>query len=226
MRNKHLHQEFLKIIACVTMVLDHIGAFLVPQIWLRCVGRLAFPIYCFLLVEGFHHTKNPKGYALRLLIGAILSELPYDLLLSGGISFARQSVMITLLLGFLMLQLMKKLPQSWQKILLILPFYGIAELLQCDYGGAGILTIAIFALVPTVPVQALLLAVLFGSMNGYTLFFLGIPFSIQLLGVISLVPIALYSGKKITDQKWIQWGFYLFYPVHLVLLYFIQEVIL
>ena len=103
MRNKHLHQEFLKIIACVSMVRDHIGAFLVPQIWLRCVGRLAFPIYCFLLVEGFHHTKNPKGYALRLLIGAILSELPYDLLLSGGISFARQSVMITLLLGFLML---------------------------------------------------------------------------------------------------------------------------
>ena len=51
-------------------------------------------------------------------------------------------------------------------------------------------------------------------------------FSIQLLGVISLVPIALYSGKKITDQKWIQWGFYLFYPVHLALLYIIQEVIL
>lgn len=226
MRNKHLHQETLKIVACITMVMDHIGAFLVPQIWLRCVGRLAFPIFCFLLVEGFAHTKNPKGYGLRLLLGAILSELPYDLLLNDRISFAHQNVMITLLLGFLMLQLIKNLSQSWHKILMVLPFYFVAEFLRCDYGGAGILTIAIFALIPTIPMQAILLAVLYGTMSGYTLFFLGIPFSIQLLGVLAMVPIALYSGQKLTNHKWIQWGFYLFYPIHLALLYIIQEVIL
>ena len=84
---KCLSQEWLKIIACVIMLIDHIGAVLLPQyIWLRYIGRIAFPIYCFLLAEGVHYTKNPQKYGLRLAAGALLSEIPFDLALFGGVT--------------------------------------------------------------------------------------------------------------------------------------------
>lgn len=86
MPKRGLSQETLKIIACVTMLLDHIGATFCPGIGLRIVGRIAFPIYCFLLAEGVHYTHSPKKYGLRLLIGALLSEIPFDLLFFGELT--------------------------------------------------------------------------------------------------------------------------------------------
>ena len=117
MPKRRLSQEALKTIACVTMLLDHIGATIVLDCFYRTtgtekallaelyntlhtIGRLAFPIFCFLLVEGVFYTKSPKRYGLRLLIGALLSEIPYDLAFYGGINTNEQSVMVTLLLGF------------------------------------------------------------------------------------------------------------------------------
>ena len=79
---KGISQEGLKILACLTMLLDHIGAVFVRGYTLRIIGRIAFPIYCFLLVEGVLHTKNPRRYGLRLGIGLLLSEIPFDLLFS------------------------------------------------------------------------------------------------------------------------------------------------
>ena len=75
---KHgLSQEGLKLFACVVMLIDHVGAVLFPQhFWMREVGRLAFPIFCFLLSEGVHYTRSPGRYVLRLTIGAAISELP------------------------------------------------------------------------------------------------------------------------------------------------------
>src|SRR5699024_500130 len=95
MKEKGLSQEGLKLLACLTMLLDHIGATLVPGWTLRIIGRLAFPIFCFLLAEGAHYTKNPAKYAFRLAIGAILSEIPFDFALFGGWTWYYQSVMLT-----------------------------------------------------------------------------------------------------------------------------------
>ena len=143
MKSKPLSQEGLKLIACVTMLLDHMGAVFFPQnLWLRIIGRVAFPIYCFLLAEGVHHTRNPLRYGLRLLIGLLLAEIPFDLALFGGPNFAQQNVMFTLLLAFLAIQTVKYCAGP-TRFLALIPIIA-AELLRTDYGAMGVLTAVLF----------------------------------------------------------------------------------
>lgn len=245
MPKRGLSQESLKLIACVSMLLDHIGASIVNDLFyaaanaggnaafllqlqelLRSVGRLAFPIYCFLLAEGSVHTRNPKRYALRLLIVAVLAELPYDLALYGSLSWQHQSVMVTLLLGFAMLEVMKKCSKTALKLLAVIPFALLAEGLRTDYGADGILVIALFALTRELPHktiwQFLGLWCIFSPSHLMMINWIGgLSVTIQELAVLALVPISLYSGRKSINNKAVQWAFYLFYPVHLLVLYFI-----
>ena len=233
MKTKFLPQEILKLIACITMLIDHFGAAIVINLPIagmvdlyytcRVIGRIAFPIYCFLLVEGMHHTRNPYKYILRLAIGILLAELPFDLLFEGGWSWAYQSVMVTLTLGALMLLCMQKVPNKWVKAVLVIPFAILAELLMTDYGGWGIVLIAVFALFDRCPLQfvgVLLVSYLMPS-AGITVF--GVYLSCELAAIFAMLPIGLYSGTKLTHSKAIQWGFYLFYPVHLLILWLIAE---
>ena len=233
MKTKFLPQEILKLIACITMLIDHFGAAIVINLPIagmvdlyytcRVIGRIAFPIYCFLLVEGMHHTRNPYKYILRLAIGILLAELPFDLLFEGGWSWAYQSVMVTLTLGALMLLCMQKVPNKWVKAVLVIPFAILAELLMTDYGGWGIVLIAVFALFDRFPLQfvgVLLVSYLMPS-AGITVF--GVYLSCELAAIFAMLPIGLYSGTKLTHSKAIQWGFYLFYPVHLLILWLIAE---
>lgn len=221
MKHKPLSQEWLKLIACATMLLDHVGAVFFPQtLWLRVIGRMAFPIYCFLLCEGTHHTKNPVRYGLRLFIGLLLAEIPFDLALYGQVSFAHQNVMVTLLLGFLALLVMKKVP-LWTMPLVALPFAMAAEWLHTDYGAMGIMTVALFALTRDLEEKRMLQSV--GLVGLSFLFFPGNV--LQPLAVLSMIPISLYSGRKATGSKLLQWGFYLFYPLHLLVLWLISAVL-
>lgn len=242
MKPKGISQEALKLIACVTMLLDHIGAALVSptdaiyhanvelyttMAWvnliLRCIGRMAFPIFCFLLVEGVYHTRSPKKYVQRLTIGMILSEIPFDLaFFRDGISWAHQSVMVTLLLGCLMVLLMNRSKGIW-KLLWIVPFYFAAELLHTDYGGDGILLIALFALAKGRKHEKWwLLAAMFLMYwdLSYTCRYynLDIYLPMNRLPLLAAAPILLYDGRKLTYSKKIQWAFYLFYPVHIAVL--------
>lgn len=227
MTKRPLSQEGLKFLACAIMLLDHIGATLIPWGTLRIIGRLAFPIFCFLLAEGAHYTRSPRNYLLRLGIGAILSELPFDLALFGSWSWQHQSVMITLLLGAMALLAMKRMTQPLLKILVLLLFAFLADFMNTDYGGAGVLMIALFGLTRERKygwlVQLLgMYLICRWIIPGGVVWFIGRYVFIEIFAILALIPIWLYSGKKSTSSRAVQWAFYLFYPVHLWILYLIS----
>ena len=243
MQKRGLPQEGLKLIACVTMLLDHAAIVIVLDCFykatgtdkaallnlydnLRTVGRIAFPIYCFLLVEGAAHTRNPKYYALRLLLSALLSEIPFDLAIFGALTWHHQSVMVTLLLGFLMLEAMKKCPHWLLQLLTVIPFGLLAEWMKTDYGAMGIYVVALFALTRELPRREIWqffgLWFIFSPNHMMVLNWLGgFNLTVQELGAFAALPIALYDGRKMTRNKAVQWAFYLFYPAHLLTLYLI-----
>ncbi len=218
MKGKVFSQESLKILACITMLIDHVGATIIPDMNLRIIGRLAFPIYCFLLVEGIRHTRNVKKYALRLLIGALLSEIPFDLLFFGRITWAHQSVMATLLLGMTAV-IWERRKNYW----LAFPVcFLAAEFLNTDYGGWGVALICMFAITEELPyrnwIQLAGMSLIFWLMDSYVLTVGGVRIPIQFFGLPALIPIWLYSGKKLSRNRAAQWAFYLIYPVHLTVL--------
>ena len=223
-KKRGISQEGLKLIACVTMLIDHIGATFVPWMWLRVVGRIAFPIYCFLLAEGAAYTRNPRKYGTRLAIGALLAELPFELLFFGSISLSHSSVMVTIFLGFIAIESMKKLPRFWPVI-----FFGcavVAEALGTDYGGMGVMLMVFFALSRerSKVVQTIGVFIICWMIGGFAWQIGPVRVPMEIVGATSMVPICLYSGRKATHNKAIQWAFYLFYPVHLTILLLIAVI--
>lgn len=239
---KGISQETLKLIACVSMLIDHIGATLVLRFLqngailgynmgllnvyyvMRIIGRIAFPIYCFLLVEGAHHTRDPKKYALRLGLGVLLSEIPFDLAFNGGaFDWSSNSVMITLLLGFLMIEATMRVKGFW-KLVIIVPFYMAAEWMKTDYAGLGILIIAVLALTRGVKQEKLLRLIGLGAVliPGAKFYIFDMWINLESFAMLALIPIFCYSGKKLTRSKKPQGAFYLFYPVHLTVLWALE----
>ena len=127
MKKVGINSARLHILAMIFMFIDHFWRIIPGRNWMNCVGRLAFPIFAFLLVEGFFHTHNRRIYALRLLSGAIVSEIPFNLMFGGSIFWEYQNIMWTLLIGFLIIkglvyiQQPNTLPQWLQLWLVLLP---------------------------------------------------------------------------------------------------------
>lgn len=216
-------QEWLKLLACLTMLIDHLGAIFFPGFpWMRIIGRLSFPIYCFLLAEGVYYTRSPLKYGLRLLLVAVISELPYDLLFRGQFTWEKNSVMVTLLIGFAMGMCMKKCP-LWGKCLVVLPFAFVSRYTYGTYGMYGVLMIAMFLLTRDLPRRALVQGVLLILLS---LRMAGFPtrLSSQICAAAAIIPLSLYTGEKRSDSKALQWGFTLFYPLHLILILLIRGV--
>lgn len=229
MKQKILPQEALKLIACITMLIDHFGHVIVPELPVpymaelyyacRVIGRIAFPIYAFLLAEGMRHTRNPNKYVLRLGLGVLLAEIPFDFALFGGWTWEHQSVMVTLTLGAIMIRCMDKTGNQLLKQLMMLLTAFVAEMLCCDYGFWGILMMGTFALTENLLWQSLCILLINWLIPSLDIPVLGIRMSIQLFAFFAMVPIALYSGRKLTHNRMLQWGFYLFYPLHLLVLW-------
>lgn len=231
MRTKGISQEVLKLIACVAMLLDHTAAVLVGDyktyILLRSIGRIAFPVFCFLLAEGAHYTKSPEKYALRLAVGALLAEIPFDLALFGGVTWECQSVMLTLLLGFGAIWAGNAAPNMPRKVAVMVPFILAGYFLQVDYGWQGVLLVCLLSILRDRPqgrwMQAGATVLVLSMIPSFPVNILGIPVLMEMLGVLALIPIALYRGEKRTRSKAVQWAFYLFYPAHLMLLWCVSR---
>lgn len=216
-----LPQEALKLLACLTMLTDHVGAVFFPGLLIfRLIGRMAFPLYCFLLAEGVHHTRHKGKYLLRLAVLMVLSELPFDYGLYGVFTMKHQSVMVTLLLGASMLMVMEKIPFTLRPVVL-LPFCLAANLMKCDYGWHGILMIGMFGLSRELPFRLLAQCAMLAVLNyrGKAVHILGFHIPNQFFALSAMLPIALYSGKKLSRKLPFQLGFNLFYPVHLAFLW-------
>lgn len=205
----------LKCIAVFSMLVDHIGAFLYPsQVWMRYVGRLAFPIFGFLIVEGYVHTKDLKKYMGRLFLFALISEIPCDLArFDTPVYKDSQNIFFTLLLALVCIHILQTLREHPFPACALLAAVGIltSYVVKPDYGLGGIAMILCFYLFRTRrPWQ-------FVSVAAVNFCYYG---GIQSAAVCALIPIGLYSGKKGPSAKYF---FYVFYPVHLLLLYLIRR---
>lgn len=216
----------LKRIACASMFLDHLGASLleagallnapVPDarllqldFILRRCGRIAFPIYCFLLVEGFLHTHDVARYAQRLVLFALLSEIPFDLAFFRTAFYpGHQNVYWTLALGIAALCWLRRHEQdgtvSFSGLLGCVFLAVLAELLRTDYGAVGVLLIATLYLRR----EDRLWQCLFG----------GVITAYELPAPLAFAAVYCYNGERGHCGKVQQWVFYWFYPVHLALL--------
>ncbi len=205
-----LSSSSLKLIAVISMLIDHMGFVLFPQYPLmRAIGRLAFPIYCFLITEGAAHTSNWKRYALRLFLFALISEIPFDLAMGGRwIDGSYQNVFWTLLLGLLAIELYEKKTYLAYAGIVVLVLAG--NLLGTDYGSEGVLLIWLLHVVRKDDIRwaAVVAAV-------WCLCFGGV----QQWGMISALFLLLYNGKRGWSGLAIKYAFYAFYPIHLLVLY-------
>lgn len=204
----------LKGLAAATMVVDHVGVVLLPQLWLlRCVGRLAFPIYAFFLAQGFRYTKSRAKYLARLAGFALLSEIPFDYMVYGqAFVWQGQNVMFTLALALLALACLEK--GGWWTTGAVACCLA-AEALRTDYGSFGVLLpVTSFYLWPR---GKGLWALVFLAMCWLWEFapIPGTPVPMEALGVAAALPLALYHGGRGTEGPVVRWGFYAVYPLHM-----------
>ncbi len=222
----------LKIIACTAMFLGHIpfaeSALAIPCIF---IGRLAFPIFAFLLSEGYVYTKNYNKYLKRLLVLAFISQIPAYLLFFNDFSTLYLNIFFTLALGLLAIRVFDKIKNKFFSYLIIFLLVVVAEVSGCDFGGIGVLMILFFYIAKShgrfflVVSQLCLMFLLFA--DDYAVYPLTLArlyyITIQLIFTIaSLIFINLYNGKLGKTNQKNKLLFYFFYPIHLVLLCLIK----
>lgn len=212
----------LKIIALVTMLVDHLGyTFFHKFTFMNYIGRLSFPLFAFMLTEGFIHTKSLKKYFSRLLIFAIISQIPYMLFLKTIVNTFSLNILFTLLLGLLALTIYDKTKNKFLGFLFVIFCAIIAHYLPFDYGWFGIAIIFIFYIFKK---NKLLMSICFtiAALINYFYSFISTLkmeyFFILLFCLLSLIPINLYNEKKGRDTKYF---LYIFYPLHFIFLYLI-----
>lgn len=206
----------LKLIALITMIIDHYGAIFAPDAMIfRIIGRIAFPIYCFLLVQGFMHTSNVKKYGKRLLIFAIVSELPFDYAFYGQINPMHQNIFFTLYIGLMTIYFIDKFSEEKKQYIPIVIIFSflISSYMLVDYNFVGIIYILAFYLTKNFdkPKNIILAGIIIFLINYIAGMYL------QNYALLSLIPIYFYNNKLGLKNKKMQLLFYIAYPLHLVI---------
>ncbi|HHU84857.1 MAG TPA: hypothetical protein GXZ23_06800 [Clostridiales bacterium] len=246
-KGKPLTGFHLKLIAIITMMIDHVAHMFVSDLpmdsyqIMRLIGRIAMPVFCFMCVEGVLYTKNIKKYALRMFIFAVISEIPFNLLSTRGANIKNienQNVMWTLLFGILMLYAIeqgKKYSEAMHvTALIVAPLIAclLAFYMKTDYGYFGILLILVLYLTYKKPLLTviglgLMCTVVYALIYGVGMYFGGryYPIPNEITGVLAAVPICLYSGKQGYYNKVVKYFFYAFYPAHILIIAALKSVI-
>lgn len=233
----------LHIMAMFFMLLDHLWATIIPgNDWLTCIGRLAFPIFAFMIVEGYFHTKNLKKYILRMLIFAIISEIPFNLMVGGGVFYPiHQNVLWTFLIGMCGIWInewARKRGKIWLRIFMAVCTVSLGALIglltMVDYYHVGVLTMFVFYFFRHkkwwcyVGQLLCLMYLNFEMLGGFgyeiTIFGRNMFLTQQGIAVLALIPIWLYRGKQGYYNKVIKYIYYGFYPAHLFLLWLIGRI--
>lgn len=223
-RFKVLSGSALKLIAVITMFIDHVGCHLVDKSvvlftfgghsltlyrLMRDLGRFAFPIFCFLLIEGFLHTRNKIRYGASLLILALISEIPYDLEHTGTFFYEEQNVFFTLFFGFLGLCAIGRFRQKpLIALLCLVALTAVTIHFHADYGVHGFgLIILLYAL----------------REHELARIFTGLLLNNYRFVMLAFLPITLYNGKRgFIRGAFLKYLFYFIYPAHILAIYFIK----
>lgn len=232
----------LHILAMGLMLCDHLWATLLPaEEWLTCIGRIAFPVFAFMIVEGYFHTHNLRRYLLRIFVWALLTEIPFNLMYAGSMFYPyHQNVLWTFLISLLLIILIEKSKSRLHPVLAALASVGIVILgfifgfaAMVDYYGVGILTVFVFYFFrkrdwKSLLGQFLCLYILNVQLLG------GYYYEVQILGfeielvqqgfaLLALIPIWLYQGRQGIRNKFFQYSCYAFYPAHMLILFIVRE---
>lgn len=216
----------LKLIAMAFMLIDHFAYVMIERgvglsgDWymidrvLRGMGRIAFPIFCFTIVEGFQKTRDAKAYFKRLLLFALVSEIPFDLAFRGRlIDMGYQNVFWTLAIGLWMLIVYEDHTVSeWQRILKLMLCFCIPNILHTDYSVYGVMTIFVMYLFRKEPIKA--------GLAGYIVLLL--QTTAEKWAIFGFLLIFLYNGERGKGNKFL---YYAFYPVHLLILVLLKNFI-
>ncbi len=227
----------LHIMAMVFMLCDHLWGTIVPgNDWLNCIGRISFPIYAFMIVEGYFRTKNLRKYVSRLLLFAVLSEIPFNLAMGSSVFYPiHQNVLWSFLISLWLIHLNEKARKSgkvWKRILTggltVVLGYILGLVTMVDFFHAGIFMVLVFYffrqrnwwsfLGQFVCLWYINTEMLGGLAYEWNLWGRTYFFARQGFAMLALIPIWLYRGKQGYHNKFIQYGCYAFYPLHLLIL--------
>lgn len=221
----------LKLIALISMLIDHtasvllrnmnfanvsyisIGSTGITLYWIcRLIGRIAFPIYAFLITEGYLKTHNKKKYGLSLLLFAVISEIPWNLEHSGKLFYSSQNVFFTLFLGYTAICCYEHFKNQKLKLMAaLLVLFVISVFFKADYGCRGFS----FILFLYIMRESRILQAVIGSCF----------FANAIAALVSFIPINMYNGKRgFIKGTILKYVFYAAYPVHIFILYLIKEV--
>ena len=215
----------LKIIAMISMVIDHLGdMFFGGALWMRMIGRIAMPIFAFCIAEGYSHTSDRKRYLMRMGLFALISEIPFDLAFSGKPELGHQNIMFTFFLSIIALMLHDRITGSGKGngkvktvlgVLAVLAVTALSLILRADYTLFAVISVFLFYV--------------FRKKDHLVRAAIGVAFLALTRTVgyycatgLSFIPLAMYNGKKGRGLKWL---FYVFYPGHLLLLWLIRLII-
>lgn len=216
-RKRGISAAVLKWIAVTTMLIDHFARAVYRQVPDYCyeiyyiltkIGRIAFPIYCFLLVEGFFHTKNVNKYIRNCFLFALISEIPFDMAIHGRVIYpGHQNVFFTLAIGLCAMVVLDELKYRYElkyllaRLIIIGVFAYSGEFFDVDYHWKGILFIIMFYYCR--------------NMEEWRRNLIGIcTFAYEITAPLAFIPIHFYNGKRGRQIKYL---FYAIYPVHLLI---------